>query len=190
MNQVLPKPKPLTDPLDIIIRGCMENDLQSQEQLYKHFYPEMIKICLRYASDIDGAGIIFNNAMLRIFRNIKNYDHQGKMAAWVKTIVVNCALDYINSTYKIKNEPITALTEEITIDDHVLEKISAKEILQIIKELPKASATVFNLFVYEGYTHKQIAEALKISEGTSKWHVNEARKQLKTKLEYLLKEKV
>src|SRR6185503_1643220 len=190
MSQVLPKPKPLTDSLDIIIRGCRENDLQSQEQLYKHFYPEMIKVSLRYAGDIDGAGIIFNNAMLRIFRNIKNYDHQGKMNAWVKTIVVNCALDHIKSMYKIKNEPITSSTEDVSIDDYVFEKISAKEIQYAIRELPKATATVFNLFVYEGYTHKQIGQALSISEGTSKWHVNEARKQMKGKLEHLLKTKV
>jgi len=190
MSQVLPKPKPLTDPHEIIIRGCRENDLSSQEQLYKLFYPEMIKICQRYAGDLDGAGIVFNNSMLRVFKSIKNYQHEGKLGAWIKTIVVNCALDYISSSYKIKNEPITVLTAEITIDDHVLEKISVKEILHVIKELPKATATVFNLFVYEGYTHKQIAEALKISEGTSKWYVNEARKQLKTKLEHLIKTKV
>lgn len=190
MSQVLPKPKPLTDPLDIIIRGCRDNNLQSQEQLYKHYYPEMIKVCLRYAGDIDGAGIIFNNAMLRIFRNIKNYNHQGKMTAWIKTIVINCALDHIRPTYKIKNEPITHFTEEIYIDGYVFEKISAKEIQNAIRELPKATATVFNLFVYEGYTHKQIADALGISEGTSKWHVNAARRQLKPRLEHLLKTKV
>ena len=190
MIEVLPKPAPLTDPLDIIIRGCRENDPQSQEQLYMHFYPEMIKVCLRYGADIDGAGIIFNNAMLRIFRNIKNYEHHGKMGGWVKTIVINCALDHIRSNYRIKNVPITVPMEEISIDDYVFEKISAKEIQHSIKELPKATASVFNLFVYEGYTHKQIAGALRISEGTSKWHVNEARRQLKIKLEHLLKTKV
>ena len=190
MSQVLPKPKPLTDPIDIIIQGCRENDLQSQEQLYRQFYPEMIKICQRYAGDLDGAGIVFNNAMLRVFRNIKNYQHEGKLAAWIKAIIINCALDHIKSTSKIKEAPITTATEEIWIDDYVFEKISAKEIQFVIKDLPKATATVFNLFVYDGYTHKQIAEALKISEGTSKWHVNEGRRLLKTKLEHFMKTKV
>ena len=73
---------------------------------------------------------------------------------------------------------------------YVFEKISAKEIQFVIKDLPKATATVFNLFVYDGYTHKQIAEALKISEGTSKWHINEGRRLLKTKLEHFMKTKV
>ena len=190
MTQVLPKPKPLTDPHEIIIRGCRENDLSSQEQLYKLFYPDMIKICQRYAGDLDGAGIVFNNAMLRVFKSIKNYQHEGKLGAWIKAIVINCALDHIRATGKIKETPITITTEEISIDDYVFEKISAKEIQHSIKDLPKATATVFNLFVYEGYTHKQIGEALGISEGTSKWHVNEGRRLLKTKLDHLMKTKV
>jgi len=190
MSQVLPKRKPLTDPHDILIRGCRENDLHSQEQLYRQFYPEMIKICQRYAGDIDGAGIIFNNAMMRVFKSIKNYQHKGKLGAWIKAIVINCALDHIRSTAKIKETPITIIEEEIPIDDFVFEKISAKEIQLAIKELPKATATVFSLFVYEDFTHKQIGEALGISEGTSKWHVNEGRKLLKAKLERLMNAKV
>ena len=190
MSQVLLKPKLLNDPHEIIIRGCRENDLSSQEQLYKLFYPEMIKICQRYAGDLDGAGIVFNNSMLRVFKSIKNYQHEGKLGAWIKTIVVNCALDYIKSAGKIKETPITIITEEVPIDDYVFEKISAKEIQLAIKELPKATATVFNLFIYEGFTHKQIAEALVISEGTSKWHVNEGRRLMKTKLDLLMKTKV
>jgi len=189
MIQVLTKPKPLTDPHDIIIRGCRENDLHSQEQLYRQFYPEMIKICQRYAGDIDGAGIIFNNAMMRVFKSIKKYQHDGKLGAWIKAIVINCALDHIKTTAKIKEASITIITEEIPVDDYIFEKISAKEIQFAIKELPKATATVFNLFVYEGFTHKQIGEALEISEGTSKWHVNEGRRLLKTKLKHLLKTK-
>jgi len=187
MSQVLPKQKPLTDPLDIIIEGCRNNNLQCQEQLYKEFYPEMIRVCQRYAGDLDGAGIIYNNAMFRVFRNIKNYQHHGKLEAWVRTIVINCCLDHVKAKGKIKEAPVTAATEEISIDDYVFEKISAKEIQLIIKKLPKATAIVFNLFVYEGCTHNQIADALGISEGTSKWHVNEGRRLLKTKLEHLEK---
>ena len=143
MSQVLPNPTLLTDPHDIIIEGCKENDLHSQEQLYRQFYPEMIKICQRYAGDIDGAGIIFNNAMLRVFKNIKNFQHDGKLGAWVRAIIINCALDHIRATGRIKETPITIITEEIPIDDYVFEKISAKEIQLAIRELPNAKATVF-----------------------------------------------
>lgn len=182
--QLLIKQQLLTDPLDIIVKGCRENDMHCQEQLYRHCYPEMIKVCFRYAADMDGAGIIFNNAMLRVFKNIHAYKEEGKLLGWIRTIVVNCSLDYIKQQHRFNNQTIGPVHEnEITVPADALSQVSAKEIRAIIGQLPKATATVFNLYIYEGYTHKQIATSLGISEGTSKWHVNEARRLLKTKLE-------
>lgn len=187
MSQVLPKPKPLPDPLDIVIQGCRENNLQYQEQLYKHCYPDMIKICWRYAGDKDNAGVIYNNAMLRVFKNMNAYRHEGKMMGWVKVIVVNCCLDFIKKKNKFINEPISEEIEALPGNGfEILDTVSTKDIRRIIFELPKATATVFNLYVYEGFTHKQIAESLGISEGTSKWHVNEARKRLSISLKEFL----
>jgi RNA polymerase sigma-70 factor (ECF subfamily) len=184
MNQVLTKPILLTDPLEIIIKGCRENDLQCQDQLYRQCYPEMIKVCYRYAGDMDGAGIIFNNAMLRVFKHIHSYQDKGKLLAWIKTIVVNCAIDFIKQQNKFREQSTGDISDyEVNIPADVLSNVSAKEIRKIIQELPKATATVFNLYIYEGFTHKQVAESLGISEGTSKWHINEGRKLLKTKLE-------
>jgi RNA polymerase sigma-70 factor, ECF subfamily len=187
MSQVLPKPKPLTDPHEILIRGCRENDMHCQEQLYRLFYPEMIKICVRYAGDMDGAGIIYNNAMLRVFRHIGNYRHEGKLPGWVKTIVIHCCLDHIKKKGLIREEKLGSLEEEqVSIPEEVFARISVKDIQKIISQLPLATSTVFNLYIYEGFTHKQVGEALGISDGTSKWHVNEARRLLKTKLEHFL----
>lgn len=185
MNQVLPKPKPLTDSHEIIVRGCRQHDLQCQEQLYRLCYPEMIKTCYRYAGDMDGAGIIYNNAMLRVFKNIDTYKHEGKLMGWVKTIVVNCCLDHVKKEARFKDESLkTAQEEQVSINEEVFSNVSVKEIQKMIGQLPKATAAVFNLYIYEGFTHKQISEALGISDGTSKWHVNEGRRLLKTKLEH------
>jgi RNA polymerase sigma factor (sigma-70 family) len=184
MNQVLTKPILLTTPSDTILKGCREADLNCQEQLYKHCYPDMIKICYRYAGDMDGAGIIFNNAMLRVFKNINSYREEGKLIGWIKTIVTNCCIDFVKKQNKFKEEVKGSLEEhEMPIAAEAFSFVSAKEIQQMIRLLPKATATVFNLYIYEGFTHKQIAEGLGISEGTSKWHVKEGRKLLKTKLE-------
>jgi RNA polymerase sigma-70 factor (ECF subfamily) len=138
----------------------------------------MIKICQRYAGDIDGAGIIFNNAMMRVFRNIKNYQHEGKLGAWIKAIIINCALDHIKSTGRIKETPITTITEEILIDEYVYEKISAKEIQLTIKELPKATGGLTFLFMKA--THKQIGGFRNLRRYL-KWHINEGRRLLETK---------
>lgn len=143
----------------------------------------MIKICYRYGKDSDDAGSIFNDAMLKIYKNLNNYQDQGKFFAWAKVIVLNTCLDYckkktvFNSSSNIYEDNI------ITIEPEVFNNLSSKEIQILIKKLPIANATVFNLYVYEGYTHKQIGEILNISDGTSKWHFSEAKKSLKSKLE-------
>lgn len=166
-----------------MIQGCRKQDMQSQQQLYKHFYPDMIKVCYRYAGDADGAGSIYNNAMLRVFQNIHTYSEEGKLGGWIKAIVVNCCIDFCKKKNIFKNAVPTMDEEEAGIEPDVLDRISYKEVLQVINQLPGATATVFRLFVYEGLTHKQIGEHLGISEGTSKWHVSEAKKILKKKYE-------
>lgn len=169
--------------LEQLIEGCRRGDLPSQEQLYRHCYPQMIGICVRYAGDLDGAGIIFNNAMLRVFRHISNYQHQNKWIPWIKTIVVHCSIDYVKQRNRLRYEEVLLLSEDAYfIQEDIFQKLSAKEIQQMILQLPNATSTVLNLFIFEGFTHRQIAESLGISEGTSKWHVNEGRKLLKSKL--------
>jgi RNA polymerase sigma-70 factor, ECF subfamily len=187
MSQAAHKPKHLTDPTDIMIEGCRRNDLQGQERLYRLYYPDMIKICCRYAGDMDGAGIIYNNTMLRVFKNMNSYRHEGKLTGWIKTILINCCLDYLKQKNKFVNKEITEeIGRELSMDEGIPGNLSAKEIQKTINQLPGATSAVFNLYIYENFTHKQIGESLGISEGTSKWHVSDARKKLSVLLkEYL-----
>ncbi|MFZ1530165.1 MAG: sigma-70 family RNA polymerase sigma factor [Ferruginibacter sp.] len=171
--------------LQIIVQGCQKQHLHSQEALYRHFYPEMIKICFRYATDADGAGSIYNNAMLRVFQNIGSYKEEGKLGAWIKTIILNCCIDFCKKKNIFKNVMPYIAENDISIEPEIFEKVSYKEIIEFINQLPAATAIVFRLFVYEGLTHKQIAEQLNISDGTSKWHVSEAKRILKKKSEHI-----
>ena len=118
---------------------------------------------------------------------MNTYRHEGKLLGWVKIIVVNCCLDFIKKKNKFINEPIGEEIAALPVNGfEIQDTVSAKDIRRIIFELPKATATVFNLYVYEGFTHKQIGESLGISEGTSKWHVNDARKRLSISLKEFL----
>ena len=169
----------------ILIKGCQQNDVLCQEQLYKLFYPAMIKICYRYTNDMDNAGTVYNNAMLRVFKSIDSYKEEGRLEGWIKTIVVHCCIDFCK-----KKSLFTSIREAMPEDaavvwPDVFERLSGREIQQMVAQLPKATATVFNLYVYEGFTHVQVGEMLGISAGTSKWHLSEAKKILKTKLEEL-----
>jgi RNA polymerase sigma-70 factor, ECF subfamily len=183
MEPVLPKKRFLSINTAILIKGCRQNDVLCQEQLYKACYPEMIKICYRYANDMDGAGIIYNNAMLKVFKSIGKYSEEGKLMGWIKTIVVNSCIDFCKRKNIFRNSMNIISEDETTILPDVFDRLSGKDIQRLISQLPSATATVFNLYVYEGFTHKQIGEQLGISDGTSKWHVSEAKKLLKLKLE-------
>jgi RNA polymerase sigma-70 factor (ECF subfamily) len=187
MNQLLTKRRFLNINLDILIKGCVQNEMLSQQQLYKLCYPEMIKICYRYAGDADGAGTIYNNAMLRVFKNIDKYTDEGKLMSWIKTIVINCSIDFCKKKNIFRQSVPYFAEDEIVLAPEAFDRVSGKEIQQLIAELPTATATVFNMYIYDGFTHKQIGELLGISDGTSKWHVSEAKKILKTKLENLSK---
>lgn len=143
----------------------------------------MIKVCSRYANDSDGAGTIFNNAMLRIFKSIGEYKEEGKLNAWIKKIVVHCCIDFCKKKVLYVQNIDEEVNEEVSISSGVFNVISAKEIQKIIGLLPASTGIVFNMYVYEGFTHKQIGENLGISDGTSKWHLSEAKKILKSKME-------
>ena len=185
MDKFLTKRRFLSDHLDILVEGCRNNNLQSQHELYKLCYPDMIKVCYRYAPDADGAGTIYNDAMLKVFTNIHKYTDEGKLLGWIKTIVINCSIDFCKKKNIFKESVPYVSQEEPILNAEAFDLLSGKEIQQLIAQLPPMTATVFNLFVYEGYTHKQIGEKLSISDNTSKWHVSEAKKILKQKLENL-----
>ncbi|MCP9751778.1 RNA polymerase sigma factor [Ferruginibacter sp. HRS2-29] len=183
MEHFLQKRKFLSAQTDILIKGCQQNELHAQEQLYKLYYAEMIKICFRYAGNAGDAGTIYNNAMLRVFKYIGQYKDEGKPGAWIKTIVVNCCIDFCRQKNNFQQSVPYTGQEEAVIRPEAFDRLSGKEVQQLIAQLPTATATVFNLFVYEGFTHKQIGGHIGISDSTSKWHVAEAKKLLKQKLE-------
>lgn len=180
---------PLTeDPLESLIDDCRQELPNSQEKLYRYCYPLFINTCLRYGADIDGAGTIFNNSLLRVFKSVGQYHSQQKARAWIKTIVIHCAIDYFKQRNKIKELGVEPKEEDVgVVDETLFRRITIKEIVIVLKKLPPATATVFNLFVFEELTHKEIGQLLGISEGTSKWHVNEGRKFVKQQIEILSK---
>lgn len=151
--------------------------------MYKAYYKTMMTICLRYTNNEDDAVEVLNNGFLKVFQNINRFDaDRAGLYTWMRTIMVNSCLDFIKK--KTKTEPHCELTDaaDVHVPAEVINRLKAVELLQLIRSLPPATAAVFNLYVIEGYSHKEIARLLSISDGTSKWHLNEARKQLQQKL--------
>jgi RNA polymerase sigma-70 factor, ECF subfamily len=145
----------------------------------------MIKVCLRYAfGDIELAGSLYNHSMLKVFRNVTQYKNEGEFLGWIRKIVVNVCIDHCRTQTKFKLTKVNETTEYILpVLPEIYNKLSGDEIMKLIHKLPKNTGLVFNLFVIEGYKHSEIGHMLGISAGTSKWHLNEARRLLKEKIE-------
>ena len=147
----------------------------------------MIKLCFRYTKgNRDEAGTIYNQAMLKVFQNIHQYQGTGEPGAWIRRIVVNCCIDHCRSNVRAATEELSDTADILQVIPDTYNRISANEVLDLIHELPAHTGLVFNLFVIEGYKHDEIGKILGISAGTSKWHLNEARRLLKLKLENLV----
>ncbi len=172
-----------------IVEACTKRDPKAQEQLYRYLYPGMIKVCLRYCKgQADTAAAVYNQAMLKMFLNIGQYAGRGEFEAWCRRIVVNACIDHCRESVKFENEELKeAAADLFPIIPDAYKRIDGNEIIKLVYELPKNTGLVFNLFAMEGYRHEEIGKMLGISAGTSKWHVNEARKLLKKKLEALFK---
>ncbi|MGJ1497215.1 RNA polymerase sigma factor [Sphingobacterium spiritivorum] len=166
-----------------LVKGCKANKRQAQEVLYKLYYEDMLRLCFRYLRSDDLALEALNSGFLKIFQNINTFDPQkGDLGAWIRTIMVRSCIDLSRKEARFNYSAIQDVTEEVYIEPSVLDKLFAEDLLNLIRLLPVATQIVFNLSVIDGYSHQEIAEQLGISEGTSRWHLSEAKKQLRTML--------
>ena len=174
-----------------IIEGCKQQNPQSQEDLYRSCYAVMIKLCMRYARDSDEAGALYNEAMLKVFNRLHQYEGKGDFQGWIRRIVVNTCIDHCRRQAKFVHHSLHEVPDNSKwVDPDIYNRLSAHDVIALLQHLPRNTALVFNLFVLEGYKHEEIGETLGISAGTSKWHLNEARRLLKLQLDHLLKKEI
>jgi len=171
-----------TDELQELIDGCIRNERGAQAKLYHLFYPRMMSMVRRYFPDQVHAEEILNNGFLRAFQKIDSFSFKGSFEGWLRRIVFHAVADYANANVKYKEKVVLVEKDELVHKDHA-SKLYYNDLMKLVQTLPEATRTVFNMFVMEEMPHKDIAKMLKISEGTSKWHVSEARRLLKEKIE-------
>jgi len=173
-----------TDELQELIYGCARNERGAQAKLYHLFYPRMMSMVRRYFPEQMQAEEILNNGFLRAFQKIESYSFKGSFEGWLRRIVFHAVADYASSNTKYKENVLLIEKDEFVHKDHA-GRLYYNDLINLIHELPEATRTVFNMFVLDDLPHKQISKILGISEGTSKWHVSEARRMLKEKVEKL-----
>jgi RNA polymerase sigma factor (sigma-70 family) len=165
--------------IDSIISGCKAGNRKAQEQLYRSYYRVMVNLCLRYTKTETDALEVLNTGFYKVFKNIHRYNAaRATLYTWIRTVIINSCLDFIKAKQSRSETGELDQAANVHVPPVVIAKMSASEILQLVRQLPPATQAVFNLYVMEGYNHNEIAGLIGISEGTSKWHLSEARKKL------------
>ena len=174
------------DNVKMIVDGCVRGDKDSQHLLYKATYGKMLGTCMRYAENSDEAKDFLHDGYIKVFEKIKYFKHTGSFEGWIRRIIVNNTIDSIRKKNKMyfNSDPdysLINMTDDSEKENEKLNQInlSAARLIDMIQELSPAYRTVFNLYVIEEYSHKEIAEMLNISIGTSKSNLAKAKMKLR-----------
>jgi len=175
----------MTKPLPDILQACKKGGRSAQKQFYEHFKDKMFVLCLRYAGSREDAEDVLQEAFVKVFRDLHQYKGLGSLEGWVRKVVLHVALHALRCKM---DAPGTVELEKVAwkMEDEppaFEEGPPAKSLIKLMQQMPPGFRTVLNLYVLEGYTHPQIAEALGISEGTSKSQLNRAKAFMKNLLQ-------
>lgn len=167
--------------IEELINDCKKNNIKAQEQLYKQFAPKLFSVCLKYAHNYTEAQDFLHDGFLILYDKIHQFQNKGSFEGWAKRIFINNILQQYRSkkVLNIVEEEFVEQEIELEVDDGV----SIEFLTQIIQELPERYKLVFNLYVFENYTHQEIAAAMGITTGTSKSNLARARMILQEKIE-------
>jgi RNA polymerase sigma factor (sigma-70 family) len=151
-----------------LIRGCIAGVRKFQEELYEMHAPKMYAVCIRYCANADDAKDVLQDGFVKVFKNVDKFRFEGSFEGWIRRIFVNTAIEHYrkkSNIYAINEQIETSIVDQSTT---AFEKLAERDLLSIINELSPGYKAVFNMYVIEGYSHKEIGDILKISEGTSK----------------------
>ncbi len=167
-----------------IVEGCIAGKRRAQTQLYKRLAPGMLGVCMRYCRNVAEAEDVLQEGFIKVFKYIKNLRNPEAVDGWVRSIMVNTALTHYKKN-KVYHEEITDdnIADPDVPEDEQMGPVDPKILMDLIQKLPEGYRMVINLYVFEGYTHKEIADILEISENTSKSQLSKARKTIRKKLE-------
>jgi len=182
--------------LQHIIDGCKQQERTAQKELYMRYVNTGMAICLRYVTNRIDSEEILNNAFLRIFKHIGQFDNKGSFDGWIKRIFANCCLTYIGKAQFTNHTKIVTLqndhhedvvlfanAESVNTPALIEEKYNKDYLLKLIQILPETTRLVFNLYVFEDYNHKEIGELLNMAERTSQAHLAKARSILSSEFD-------
>lgn len=169
-----------------ILNGCRENDRKAQYELYRACYPVLMSICSRYHQNELDSRAVLNEGFLKIVLNLGKYSAEIPFNFWIRRIMINTIIDHFRKEKQYNEKVLHAEHSHLMVvsgqDVSLRDSYDAEALLAMVRRLPPMTGRVFNMFAIDGYSHFEVARLLGISEGTSKWHVAEARKKLSAML--------
>ncbi len=175
---------------DILIKKCIEWDSSAQNRLYDKFASKMLAVCFRYSRNKEEAEDILHEGFMKVFENIHKFRSEGSLEGWIRKIMYHTAIQKFRSRKEVENT-ISIDHNHLNLSHHsssdILSQIGVKELIQLIQNLPPKYQIVFNLYVFEGLKHREIAEKLGVTEGTSKSNLSDARAILQREINKTLK---
>lgn len=165
--------------------GCQKRNAKMQKYVFDKFYGLMMGICMRYAPNREEARDMLQEGFVKIFDKVDQCDTNYSFIGWMKRVMVNNAIDQYRRDARMPQSDNELILENESVDAEVFSGLGYEEIIRLIQLLPKGYRTVFNLYVIEGYTHREISEKLGVAEGTSKSQLNKAKLMLRKKIEEL-----
>lgn len=168
-----------------IIEACIRREKWAQKIVYETHYSKMMGVCMRYANSEDEALDILHDGFIKVFRYITKYQPGTSLYGWIRRIMVNTAIDHYRKMSKRRTEDLDHAFNIEGKEPNAIENVTEKEIMKAVQSLTPTYRTVFNLYVIDGYSHREIAEQLDISESTSRSNLVKARSKLKKLLIHL-----
>lgn len=175
------------DELRTLIKDCIALSRTAQKKLYEKYSPAAYGTIRKYVPDNEAiAKEILNDAFFKVFRDLHQYSFQGAFEGWIRRIVIHAISDHMRRNVKHDRQCREVLPEDAYVSGHQVESLSHKELLNLIETLPDTQRSIFNLFVFENLSHKEIAGMLNMQQNNCRWHLNDARRRLKEKINSLI----
>ncbi|MDF1866112.1 MAG: sigma-70 family RNA polymerase sigma factor [Saprospiraceae bacterium] len=170
-----------------LVKSCLRGDSTAQRALYEHFKVPMFRLCLRYAKDRPEAEDLLQDGFIRVFLDLHQYKFNGALGGWIRRVIVNVALQHIRKNKKMSNVvELETVVNDYQTDEDVFSNMGVKALTKIIQKLPPGYRAVFNMYVIEGYSHKEIAEKMNFTVGSSKSQLSKAKAMLREMLEKIM----
>lgn len=169
---------------ETLVKECAKSNSKAQRALFDKFAPKMLSVCYRYMGKSEEAEDVLQDAFVKVFQKVVEFKMEGSLEGWIRRIVVNTALDAIRKNKKTLNDmSVDDVSHKVLYIDDGFDDMDVKHLMKIINDLPDGYRVVFNMFAIEGYSHKEIADTLGITENTSKSQYSRARAYLRNQLE-------